>query len=106
MDGMEKQRKLYPHRAIWWERVAKNELRKFLIREGAIRRRDDIALGYFYHAALYHPLKSPPRHEDKIVTINLIKVKLVRLYGASLRHGIIELKDTDALQTERQPSTN
>jgi hypothetical protein len=62
--------------------VAKNQLRKLLITEGAMRRRDDLALGNIYHTALYDLLQSPPPHEDKITTINLIKAKIVRLYAA------------------------
>ena len=88
------------HIVIWWERVAKNQLRKLLIREGAMRRRDDLALGKFYHAALYDLLQSPTPHEAKFVIINCMKAKIVRLYAARLRHGNIELQDTDALQTE------
>ena len=57
--------------------------------------------GNFYHAALYDLLQSPPPHEDKIAAINHIKAKIFRLYAARLRHGNIELQDTDALQTER-----
>ena len=99
--GWKRQRNLYPHIVTWWERVAKNQLRKLLITEGAMRRREDLALGNFYHAALYDLLQSPPPHEDKIDTINHIKAKIVRLYAARLRHGNIQLQDTDALQTER-----
>jgi hypothetical protein len=35
-----------------------------------MRRRDDLTLGNFYHAALYDPQQSPPPREDKITTIN------------------------------------
>jgi hypothetical protein len=59
--------------------VAKNQLRKLIITEGAMRRRDDRALGNFYHAALYELLQSPPPHEEKIMTINHIKAKIVLL---------------------------
>jgi zona occludens toxin (predicted ATPase) len=99
--GWKRQRNLYHHIVIWWERVAKKQLRKLLITEGAVRRRDDLALGNFYHAALYDLTQSPPPHEDKITTINHIKAKIFRIYAARLRHGNIELQDTDALQTER-----
>jgi hypothetical protein len=99
--GWKRQRNLYHNIVFWLERVAKNQLRKLLITEGSMRRRDDIARGNFYHAALYDLLQSPPPHEDNITTINHIKAKIVRLYAARLRHGNIELQDTDALQTER-----
>jgi hypothetical protein len=56
--------------------VAKKQLRKLVITEGARRRRDDRALGNFYHAALYQLLQSPPPHEDKIMTIKHIKAKI------------------------------
>jgi hypothetical protein len=39
------QRNLYHNIVFWWERVAKNQLRKLLITEGAMRRRDDLAPG-------------------------------------------------------------
>jgi hypothetical protein len=52
---------------------------------------------------LYDLLQSPPSHEVKITTINHIKAKIVRLYAARLRHGNIELQDTDALQTKDDP---
>jgi hypothetical protein len=84
--GWKRQWNLYPQIVIWWERVAKNQLRKLLITEGAMRRRDDLVLGNFYHAALYDLLQIPPSHEDKIMTINHIKARIVRLYGARLRH--------------------
>jgi hypothetical protein len=80
--GWKRQRKLYHHIEFWWERVVKNELRKLLITEGAMRRRDDLKLGKFYHSPLYNLLQSPPLHEDKITTINHIKFKIVRLYAA------------------------
>jgi hypothetical protein len=101
LSGWKRQRNLYHHIVIWWERVAKKELRKLLITEGAMRRRDDLALGNFYHGILYDLIQSPPPHEDKITTINHIRAKIVRLYAARLRHVNIELHDTDALQTER-----
>jgi hypothetical protein len=74
-----RQRNMYPHIVIWWERVAKNQL---LITEGAMRRRDDLAMGNFYHAALYDLLQSPPPHEDKFMTIKHIKAKIVLLRAA------------------------
>ena len=82
--------------------VAKKKLRKLLIREGTVRRRNDLALGNLYHAALYDLLQSSSPHEDKIVTINHIKAKIVRLYAARLVLGSIKLQDTDALLTERK----
>jgi len=100
-SGWKRQRNLYPNIVVWWERVAKTQLRKLLITEGAMRRRDDLALGNFYHAALYELLQSPPPHEEKTAAINHIKAKIVRLYAERLRHGNIELQDTDVLQTER-----
>jgi hypothetical protein len=69
--GWKRQRNLYHHIVIWWERVAKNQLRNLLITEGAMRRRDDLALRNFYHGALYDLLQSPPPHEDKITTIKI-----------------------------------
>ena len=99
-SGWKRQRNLYPNIVVWWERVAKKQLRK-LITEGAMRRRDDRALGNFYHAALYELLQSPPPHEEKTAAIKHIKAKIVRLYAERLRHGNIELQDTDVLQTER-----
>ena len=99
--GWKRQRNLYPHIVVWWERLAKNQLRRLLITEGARRRRNNLELGNFYHAALYDLLQSPPPHEDKIATNNHIKAKIVRLYAARLRHGNIELQDTDTLQTDR-----
>jgi hypothetical protein len=99
--GWKRQRNLYHNIEYWWEKVAKNQLRKLLITERAMRRRDDIALGNFYHAAIYDLLQSLPPHEDKIMTINHIKAKIVRLYAAILRRGNIHLQDTDELHTER-----
>jgi hypothetical protein len=76
-------------------------LRKLLIKKGATRRRKDIPLGNFYHAALYDLLQSSPPHWDKIATTKYFKAAIVRLYTARLRHRNIELQDTDALLTER-----
>jgi hypothetical protein len=92
--GWKRQRNMYHHIVILWERVAKKQLRKPLIKEGAMRRRDDLALGNFYHAALYDLLQSPSPHENKITTINRIKAKIVRLYVARLMHGNIDLQDS------------
>jgi hypothetical protein len=99
--GWKRLRNLYPHIVIWWENVAKKELRKLLIREGAKRRRDDLALGNIYNAAAYDLLQNPPQREVNIATINHINAKTVRLYAARLWHGNIELQDKDPLQTER-----
>jgi len=57
--------------------VAKKKLRKLLIAEGAMRRRDDLALGNFYqlHFMTYYIASD----EDKTATINHIKAKIVRL---------------------------
>jgi hypothetical protein len=99
--GWKRQKNPYHNIVYWWERVAKNQLRKLLITEGAMTRRNDLALANFHHAVLYDLLESPPQHEDKIMTINHIKAKIVRVYAARLRHGNIELQDTEALQTER-----
>jgi hypothetical protein len=88
--GLKRQRNLFPQIVIWWERVAKNQLLIILNTEGAMRRRDELALENFYHAALYELLQSPPPHEDKIMTVNHIKAKIFRLYTARLRYGNIE----------------
>ena len=57
--------------------MAKKKLRKLLIAEGAMRRRDDLALGNFYqlHFMTYYIASD----EDKTATINHIKAKIVRL---------------------------
>ena len=40
-----RQRNLYPHIGMWWEKVAKNQIWKLLISEGTMSRRDDLTLG-------------------------------------------------------------
>jgi hypothetical protein len=60
--GLRRQRNLNPQIVMWWERVAKNQIRKLLIGESAIQRRDDLALGEFYHAFLYELLRGPSPH--------------------------------------------
>ena len=79
MGGMEKAAEPIPSHSNLVGMVAKKKLRKLLIREGTVRRRNDLALGNLYHAALYDLLQSSSPHEDKIVTINHIKAKIVRL---------------------------
>ena len=37
-----RQRNLYPHTVMWWERVAKSQKRKLLINAGAMRRQGDL----------------------------------------------------------------
>jgi hypothetical protein len=78
----------------------KNQIRK-LISEGAKRRKDDIALENFYHACLYDLLRRTPQQEDGMATINQFKAKIIRLYGARLACGNIELQSQDALHKER-----
>jgi len=57
--GWRRQPNLYPHIVMWWERVAKNQIQELLIGESAMRRRDNLALGEFYHASLYELLQGP-----------------------------------------------
>ena len=58
--GCVRQQKHYPNVVVWWERVAKKQLRHLFTREGTERRRDDTALEDFYHTCLYDLLQTPP----------------------------------------------
>jgi len=63
---------------MWWERVAKTQIRKLFIIEGTERRMDDNTLENFYHACLY----DPSHRVEGIATVNRIKAKIVKLYSA------------------------
>jgi hypothetical protein len=91
-----------PDIVMWWERVIKNQMRKLLNSERAMRRRDEIALENFYHACLYDLLRPPPPQEEGIAAVNQFKAKIIRLYSARLARGNIELQSPDALQKERK----
>jgi hypothetical protein len=93
MGGMEKTADPVPSHSYLVGEGGQEPTAKTPHREGAMRRRED--------AAIYDLLQSTPPYEDKIATINHIKAKIIRLYARRLRHGNIDIKDTDALQTER-----
>jgi hypothetical protein len=57
--GWARQQKHYPNVVMWWERVAKKQLRHLFTCEGTERRRDDTALEHFYHACLCDLLQTP-----------------------------------------------
>jgi len=62
---------------MWWERVTKKQIRKLLVNEGAMRRREDLAMGNLYHASFNELLKSPTPHGDKIAAVNHIMAKII-----------------------------
>ena len=70
--GWRRQRNLYPHIVMWWERVARNQIRK-LISEGAMSRRDDLALGNFYHASICELLQSPPPTRTRLWLLTILR---------------------------------
>jgi len=73
--GWRRQRNLYPHIVMWWERVPKNQIRKLLIGESAIRRRDDRALGEFYPASLYKHLRGPPTMRTRLRQLTILRLR-------------------------------
>jgi hypothetical protein len=71
--GWRRQRNLYPYIVMWWERLAKNQILTLLIGESAMRRRDDLALGEFYHASLYKFLRGPPRMRTRLRQLTILR---------------------------------
>jgi hypothetical protein len=70
--GWRRERNLYPHIVMWWERLAKNQIRK-LISEGAMSRRDNLALGNFYHASICELLQSPPPTRTRLWPLTILR---------------------------------
>ena len=72
---------------VWWERVAKKQLRQLFTCEGTERRREEKNLENFYHACLYGLIQNPPHPVEETAAVNLIKAKTVKLYSERLARG-------------------
>jgi len=86
---------------MWWERVAKLRIKKFFIREGTVKRREETQMENFYYACLYDILQRPIRHAERRASLNHLKAKIVKLHNARLVRGQIELRTHDILQEKR-----
>ena len=96
-----KQAKNYHTMVMWWERVTKLRIKKLIIREETVKRREETQMENFYYAHLYDTLQRPIQHAERRAALNHLKAKIVKLHNARLARGQIELRTHDILQEER-----
>jgi hypothetical protein len=79
-----KQTKNYPNAVMWWERVAKVHIKKLFIREGIVKRQEEIKMENLYYAYLYDTLQRPILHVERRAALNHLIAKIVKLHNARL----------------------
>lgn len=84
-----------------WERFVERKIRHLFVSEGTERRREETKIENFYHAFLYDVLQDTKPQEEKMVTLNHSKAKLIRLYSTKLARGNIDTHNLDKLHGER-----
>jgi len=98
-----KQTKNYPTTVMWWERVAKMQIKRFFIREGTLKRREETQMENVYYACLYDILQRPIQHAGKRAAFNHLKAKILKLHNVRPERGQIELRSQDISLEERMP---
>jgi len=86
---------------MWWERVAKKQIRLLFIREGTEKSKDDREMENVYLACLDNLLQDPTHQAMRAAKENLLKAKLVKLYSARLASGTIDLQSPEIFQEEQ-----
>jgi len=87
-----KPNKNYPTMVMWWEQVAKVHIKKLFVREGTVKRREEMQMENIYYVCLYDILERPIQHAKKRAELNNLKDKTVKLHNARLARGQIEIR--------------
>jgi hypothetical protein len=81
---------------MWWERVAKKQIRLLFTREGTGKRKEN-AMEIFLPCDL---LQNLPHQAEKMTAVKRLKTKRVKLYCARLAREV-ELQTPERIQEER-----
>jgi hypothetical protein len=75
--------------------LVKGQIRRLFISEGTSRRRDRNRLENSYYDVIYAILRDAERPETKYMTLQALKVKIVRLYHAPLHRLLLDTDDQE-----------
>ena len=102
-NAWKQQRRNYDDVIIWWTRYIKQQLKRFFMHEGAIRRRDKESLENYYYTIIYEVMANETIPERLHNKINVIRNKIMNIRLYNTRPYFFTSPDQQ-LQNEEHPT--
>ena len=90
----------FPDIVHWWVQYAKQKVKRLFINEGAERNADRRRMEDFYYSAIYDVLQEPGPHGDKMLKLNGLKAKIVRLSSPYRQRLLVDIAEQDQIAGE------
>ena len=99
METVEAPTTIIPITTLWWCRLIKRKLKQLYMREGAARRREAKIMENHYYECMYAALRDKRPPDEKFVSLNRLRAKIVNLHSAPLQKVLCDTDEHDTRTT-------
>ena len=104
METVEAPTTIIPITTLWWCRLIKRKLKQLYMREGAARRREAKIMENHYYECMYAALRDKRPPDEKFVSLNRLRAKIVNFHSAPCRRHSLTRTNTTNNPTNNQRS--